>query len=139
MRTMTGTAYSGERPEYVVLVPSAREEGAEHVLQDAAVAVVVGLARGVDPDDRVDLLLRAVGRRGIDVHRARDLAVVERGDAGDVERLLADQAERLGVLALRVLQREHAHPDQVRAVDALERLGDQGNRTPPTRPLGDTV
>ena len=46
-------------------------------------------------------------------------AVVERLDAGDGERLGAGEAERLGGLAGRVLQRQHAHADQVGAVDAL--------------------
>ena len=40
--------------------------------------------------------------------------------------LVADEAERLAVHALLEGQRQHAHADEVRAVDALEALGDDG-------------
>src|SRR6188768_465742 len=52
---------------------SALEHLAEHVLQDAAVAVVVRLARGVDADVGVELDAGV----GQDLHRRRDAAVVE--------------------------------------------------------------
>ena len=45
-----------------------------------------------------------------------------RRDAADRERLVAGQAERLRRLAVEELERQHAHADQVRAVDALVRL-----------------
>src|SRR4051812_48736967 len=70
---------------------SAAEHLAEDVLQDAAVAVVVGLAGRVDADDRVELDAGVGG----DLDRARGGAVVELGDAGERERLGAGQAERL--------------------------------------------
>src|SRR5690606_19625483 len=41
----------------------------------------------------------------------------------DVDRLAAVQAEGARVLAVLELQRQHAHADQVGAVDALEALG----------------
>ena len=41
-----------------------------------------------------------------------------------VERLLARRPSDSTCLAVRELQRQHAHPDQVRAVDALVGLGD---------------
>src|ERR1700761_6458948 len=69
------------RPEHV----------AQHVLQDAAVAVVVGFTRGVDPHHSVELHrfsgVPAGLLGGLDVHRLWRLAVVERLDAGDVEYL----------------------------------------------------
>ena len=50
--------------------------------------------------------------------------VVERFDAGDVERLGAIEFQRRRGFALGELQRDHAHADQVRAVNTLERFGD---------------
>src|SRR5439155_16295120 len=44
--------------------------------------------------------------------------------AADRERLLAGEAEARGVLTRLVLQREDAHPYEVRAMDALEGLRD---------------
>ena len=61
------------------------------------------------------------------------------GHAGDVERLLASQPERGGVLARLELQRKHAHPHQVTAVDALEALGDDRPHAEELRPLGRPV
>ena len=43
-----------------------------------------------------------------------------------VELLAAGQAQRLGALAGHELERQHAHADQVRAVDALVALGQHG-------------
>src|SRR5919107_4751926 len=104
-------------------------------MQDAAVPVVVRLAGRVDADVGVELDVRVGAHR----HRAGDVAVVERGDAGDGERLRAGQAERLGVGLGRELQRQHTHADQVRAVDALERLGDDRPHTQQHRALGRPV
>ena len=106
---------------------SGRTSGArdlpEHVLQDAAVAVVVGLARGVDADDGVELDDRAVAPWSPSPCTVRGVrALAERRDTRDVERLGAVQAERVGALAVGELQRQHTHPDEVGAVNALERL-----------------
>src|SRR5690606_37328442 len=98
------------------------DQAPQHVLQDAAVAVVVGLTRGVDAYDRVELHAGVGG----DLHRAGGGAVVQLGHAGDGEGLLAGQAEGVGRVALRELQRQDAHADEVRAVDALVGLGDDG-------------
>src|SRR5699024_8722023 len=109
------------------VLPSRRPSGGErpqHVLQDAAVAEVLRLTGGVDTDDRVELHGGAVLLGGGDRDRLRDRSVVQRGDAGEREGLRAVQAQRLGVLALGELQGQHAHADEVRAVDALEALGD---------------
>ena len=56
-------------------------------------------------------------------------------DPGDRELLLAGQPERLGRLAVGELQRQHAHADEVRAVDALERLRDHGAHAEQVRAL----
>src|ERR1700722_13295104 len=97
------------------------EQGPEHVLHDAAVPVVVGLAGGVDAHGGGEALAvgghRDLGRHG---------PLVERLDALDVEDLLAGQAEGLGAVARLELEREHAHADQVGPVDALERLDQHG-------------
>src|SRR5690242_4977783 len=76
------------------------DQVAQHELHDAAVAVVVRLAGGVDADDRVELDAGV----GAHLHRARGGAVVELLDAGEGEGLLAGQTEGLGRDALRVLE-----------------------------------
>src|SRR5690606_35387872 len=89
---------------------------AQHVLQDAAVAVVVGLTGGVDAHHSVELDPGV----GADLGGRGDAALVQLGHAGDGVGLLAGQAEGVRGLPLGELQRQHAHADQVRAVDALE-------------------
>src|SRR5690606_19455318 len=95
---------------------------AQHVLQDAAVAVVVGLTGGVDPDHGVELDAGVGGH----LDGGGDAALVELGHAGDGEGLLTGEAQRVGRPPLGELQRQHAHADQVGAVDALVGLGDDG-------------
>src|SRR5437899_11715322 len=56
------------------------------------------------------------------VHLRLDLLV----DAGDIERLFTGDAQRYDAIAALELARQHAHADQVRAVDALETLGNHG-------------
>src|SRR5690606_20715728 len=77
--------------------------------------------RGVDPreqahigpravgamDDQHDLLLRLEGRRNL-----------------DVEGLATGDAKRLPAVGSLELEGQHAHADQVRAVDAFEAAGD---------------
>src|ERR1700751_5971604 len=109
------------RPGRGGVVPRGLTQRPQDVLHDAAVAVVVGFAGGVDPDRRGEAL--AVGSHHDFV---RNTPVVELGDALDAEGLLAGEAEGLGALARLELQREHAHADQVGAVDALERLDEHG-------------
>ena len=53
----------------------------------------------------------------------------------EVEALLARQPERLGRLAVRELERQDAHADQVRAVDPLVRLGQHEAHAEQARPL----
>src|SRR5690242_3985483 len=96
-------------------------ERPEHVLHDAAVPVVLGLARGVDPHHGAKLL--AVGG---DRNLARYVALVYLFDAADVEGLLAGEAQRGRRLPRPVLERQHAHADQVGPVDALEGLDEHG-------------
>ncbi len=99
---------------------------AKHVLQDATVAVVIRFAGGIDAYDCVEHDLLAVLARRRDLHGLRGDALVELLDAFDVEGLGAVELERTCGLADRELQRDNAHADEVGAVDALERLGDDG-------------
>ena len=94
---------------------SGLREGAEHVLEDAVVAVVVGLSGGVDAHDGVELDRLAVFLLGRDVHGARGGAVVQRRDAGDREGLGAVEAQgRCGLtggeLARKILEIKPAMP-----------------------------
>src|SRR5450756_2479589 len=100
------------------------DERAEHVPQDPAVAVVVGLAGGVDPDDRIEGDHRAVATHGPHRDGRRRRAVVECGQSGDRHGLGPVEPERSGGLDDRELQGQHPHADQVRAVDAFEALGE---------------
>ena len=114
-------------------------EAAQHVLQDAAVAEVVGLAGGVDAHDGVEGNDRAVGPLRLDRDGARSDALVERRQARDGEGLGAVQPQGLGTLTRRELERHHAHADQVGAVDALEGFGDDGLDAQQGRALGGPV
>ena len=66
---------------------------AQHVLEDAAVTVVVGLTGRVDADHRVELGLGAVLVGGGDVDRLGGHALVELLDAGDIVGLGAVEAQ----------------------------------------------
>src|SRR5262249_46332753 len=95
-------------------------ELSQHVRKDPAVAVVVPLPRRVDAPDGAEGLLAAVAARA----HAEHLARAQVGEALQIVELAAGQAERARVRAVGELERQDAHPDQVRAVDALEALGD---------------
>src|SRR4051794_34870170 len=81
-RAPPGTPYRGARrrgPESAATRDngSAADQLPEHELQDPAVAVVVRLTWGVDPDDGVEPDRRAVRPGGRDGHRARRGAGVQ--------------------------------------------------------------
>src|SRR5664279_1857315 len=92
----------------------------QHISQDAAVAVVIDLVRRIEPDGGRErrLLALRVRRRDRELLLRREVL----RDARDGESLLARQPEALCVLPGLVLEREDAHPREVRAVDALEAL-----------------
>src|SRR4028119_2084130 len=71
----------------------------QHVVQDAAVAVVEPLVRRVDPHGRLELVVARLDRDGLG-------ALLEIGDA---VLLTAVEPERVGRLAVRELQRQDAH------------------------------
>src|SRR5262249_22613516 len=127
---------------------SCRQQRPHHVLKDASVAEVLGLARGVDPHPGSEPGTAAALRRpaalagiadrspsgalGPYQHLASALVARLRagldrlGDALDGEDLLAAQPQRLRALAVEELERQHPRPEEVRAVDTLEALGDHG-------------
>src|SRR5690606_4858370 len=91
-------------------------------VEDAAVNVVLLFLRCVDADPRLESLLLSVAlRRGY----ADPLDAV-RAETFDVEGLAAVEPEARGRVAFEELQRQHAHADQVRAVNALVALRDDG-------------
>src|SRR5713101_6600103 len=103
---------------------SRRHQLPQHVLQDAAVLEVVELVQRIDAANHWNALEAAVGGDDLGDHAlARlDLAV----QPADGHLLVATQPERLPGRALLEAQRQHAHADEVRAMDAFERLGDDG-------------
>src|SRR5262249_22474152 len=108
-----------------------RRQLAQHVVQDAAVLEVLALFRRIDAHPHFELDRRARRRRCDDGDDFRRAAV----QPDDLEGLLAGEPERLRVLAFLELQRQHAHADQVRAVDALEAFGDDSLRSEQHRAL----
>src|SRR5690606_32118062 len=120
------------------------DERPQHVLQDAAVAVVVRLTgrvdthRGVERDGLLALRRELAGLRR-DLHGLRGDALVELLKTLDRHDLGAVQAERLPALTRRELQRNDAHADEVGAVDPLEALGDDRLDAEEARALGRPV
>src|SRR6266513_4844683 len=102
--------------------PRLSKQFAQHERQDAAVLVVVHLDRRVDAQEQRDFLHAAVGPpdRERRVLLRPDLSL----DAADVDDLVALDAERSDRVAALELEGQHAHADEVRAVDALEALHD---------------
>src|SRR5262249_57115434 len=96
------------------------EQLAQDVGQDAAVAVVVELGRGVDAHARLELA-RAGLRARADAQRpaAREAGGDPLAQSYHVVVLAAAEAERARALAGRELERQDAHPHQVRAMDPL--------------------
>ena len=101
----------------------------QHEVEHAAVAVVLGLRGGVDQQAHWELLDRAVGPRGAQRHPRNRLAPIEGLEAEDVDDIGAGKALALGLFSGQELQRQHAHAHEVRAVDALEGLDEDGPRT----------
>jgi hypothetical protein len=100
-------------------MPLFPQQRPQHVLHDAAVAVVVGLTWSVDTHHRVKVDVTS-GH----LDRVRRTTLTELGDPRDVESLLSGEPERFGGLTLWELQRQHTHANEVGAVNPLVRLGD---------------
>src|SRR5690606_22565544 len=88
----------------------------QHILQDAAVAVVLDLLWRVDANDCLEAELpAAVGIASDDLHHARPLGLREGAlEALDVEHLAAGDPQLRIRLARLELQRQYAHADEVR-------------------------
>src|SRR5690606_6119998 len=100
-----------------------RQQLPEPVLEDAAVAVVLGLLGRVDAHERAELGRAAVLLPGPHRHAARlALGPERRLDTLDLVELAAREPQRLRALARLELERQHPHAHQVGAVDPLEAL-----------------
>src|ERR671913_1793777 len=115
------STFSGMRLLPLLALIFLSEHLAQHGLQDAAVTEVLDLDRGIHAHLYLELL-HFVAR---DLH-GQLLARLEAGETGYVEGLVTRKAEGFCALTLGKLQGQHAHADQVRAVDALEALRDNG-------------
>src|SRR5713101_9954015 len=112
------------------------EQLAEDVLQDAAVAKVGDFFGGVGAGDRRESFFFSVGGAGADT---KNFFRRERGDAFDVEDLVAGESERSAVFAEGEFEREDAHADEVAAMDALKAFGDDGADAEKERAFGGPV
>src|SRR5436190_21452404 len=110
---------------------------AEYERQDAAVAIVIELDRRIDPAERLKAPLGAVCRDGVDGKQLSRRKAV--GDASDLVGFFAAQAERLTTVADSELQRQHAHADQIRPVDALVGFREYGADAEHHRAFGGPV
>src|SRR5262245_12607354 len=110
-----------------------RDQLAQYVRQDAAVLVVIDLDRRIYAQLHRDLFsgpVRAAYDQR-DILLRPDPAV----ESDDVESFRAVEVERLRADAFFELQRQHAHSDQVAAVNPLEALGDDRAHAQQPRPL----
>src|SRR5699024_6519238 len=107
----------------------------QHVVQDAAVSVVLDFLRRFQAYAGLEGGFLAFRVGGLDV----DFLFGAVGQAGDVEGLGAVQAQAFGVFAVNEGQRQHAHADQVGAVDALVAFGNHGLDAEQARALGRPV
>src|SRR6266851_8623992 len=106
-------------------------------MQDAAVLEIIELFQRIDAREQRYTLEGAVGPDDF-----RDQALMRfelAGDAADGHGLVAPDAERLPRGALLEHQRQYPHADQIRAVNALERLGDDRADAEQRRAFGGPV
>src|SRR4029077_20404648 len=131
---ITGHSIRGERAQPPA--PSCREM-AQHVLQDAAILEVVEFVKHIDAAEQRNALEGAVCCHDLGDQPLPRLQIAVQ--AADRDRLVALEAERLPRGAFLEHQWDHAHADQVGAVDALERLRDHGADAEQGRALGGPV
>src|SRR5688572_32296063 len=90
-------------------------------MQEAAVAVVIHLPGRVQSAQELERALPALQRSDLALeHRAWNEIALE---AADVQHFRTVQAKRATRHACGELERQHAHADEVRAMNALEGLG----------------
>src|SRR5438270_13771578 len=100
--------------------------------QDAALVEVSNLCFVVDARSGPEALDLAIVAHRLDVDLLQRLDLSQ---AVDRVAFSSAQAQRLRALARCELEREEAHPDQVRAMDALEALRDHRTHTKEERAL----
>src|ERR1700722_10796134 len=91
---------------------SLRRQMAEHVLQDAAVLVIVQLIRRIDAADQRHSFEPTVRRDDLGEQPLMRLQIAVQAANGN--QLIAFEAERLPRSVLLENQRDDAHPDKVR-------------------------
>src|SRR5215471_6911471 len=94
----------------------------QHVRQNAVVAIVLRLVGRVDPSQHGERRLVSTGSGGGDIQARAWLNAA--GDALDIVALLAREPKRFRVSSGLKLQRQHAHADEIAAVNALKTLSD---------------
>src|ERR1043165_3911500 len=110
---------------------------AQDILQDAAVLEVVQLVERIDAADQRNPLERSVGCNNLGNQPLARLEIAVQ--AADRDRLVALQSKRMPGGALLEDQWDYAHSDQVRTMDALERLRDHRAHAEQNRSLGGPV
>src|SRR3954469_14921284 len=109
----------------------------QHVLENAAVLEVIELVEGIDPANQRYPLKRSAAHHDLGNQALARLEFPMQAAERDL--LIALEAQGLPRSAFLEYQRHHAHADQVRAVDALERLADHRADAEQHRALGGPV
>src|SRR5271166_3217103 len=101
-----------------------RRQLPQHIRENPAVAEIFELVERVDPAGQRHARRLAVGIADLGVQRLARLQVF--AEAVDRHGLVALEAQRLPARPLLEHERQDAHADEVRAMDALETLRDDG-------------
>ena len=115
---------------------TSRCELTQHVMENAAIAVIFHLVSGIDPAQRREGEGRAIAAGDFDLYVLTRRKV---GKAFDAERVVGGQIERLARRAVFELQRQDAHANEVRPVDPLKAFNDDGAHAQKDRTLGRPV
>src|SRR5262249_51470043 len=108
----------------------------QNIVKNTAVFEVENLVLGIDPAKRLDLLDAAIVASDAQIYAPPGC---EFAHARDGHSLGAGQLELIPAHAVEELQRQHAHADQVRAMDALEAFSDHSSHAKQARALGGPV
>jgi hypothetical protein len=96
----------------------------QDVVQDTAVLEVFEFIERIYPTPDRNLFGRTIGKRDLGSQGLKRRKI---GKAANHYNLVTFEAERLPTRALIKNERQHAHADQVRSVNALKRLRDYGS------------
>src|SRR5471032_964872 len=131
---------AGQRPAFLLCLTTDRLLGqqlAQHEWQNTAVLVVINFDRRIDTQQHFDVNAGAVG--AVDHQGSQLLWLDFAFEAFQVEGFIAGDAQGLHAVVADELQWQHAHADQVRAVNTLERAGDHGFHAQQLRTFGRPV